>query len=124
VRDFRPVADALRTHRPRAVVVFGAMGPTIADAIAEADGGVRIVRCETLDEAVAAARALARPGDAVTLSPACESFDQFRDYRHRAERFCELVAALERDAATGASASSASPSRATPRGIGSADPWS
>ncbi|HYM70727.1 MAG TPA: UDP-N-acetylmuramoyl-L-alanine--D-glutamate ligase [bacterium] len=121
--DFRPLADALRNRPPRAVVVFGAMASRIADAIGEVGGNVRVVRCETLDEAVAAARALARPGDAVSLSPACESFDQFRDYRHRAERFCELVAALERDAAIGGPEPPAGSRDALPRGAGSVEPW-
>ncbi|HXX39640.1 MAG TPA: UDP-N-acetylmuramoyl-L-alanine--D-glutamate ligase [bacterium] len=126
-RDFRPVADALRRRPPRAVVVFGAMGPRIEEAISETGGDVRVVRCETLDEAVAAAHALARPGDVVSLSPACESFDQFRDYRHRAERFCELVAVLQRGAAPGAgeprAASRMTLASETPRGHRVDEPW-
>jgi len=49
----------------------------------------------TLDRAVLAAAAMARPGEAVVLSPACASFDQFRDFNHRGEAFQELVRALE-----------------------------
>ena len=97
--DFRPVADALRGGAVRAVVVFGTMAERIEEAVHAWGGDVPVVRCATLDEAVAAARDLARPGDVVTLSPACESFDQFRDYRHRGDRFCELVLAFERDPA-------------------------
>jgi UDP-N-acetylmuramoylalanine--D-glutamate ligase len=41
------------------------------------------------------ARALARPGDAVLLSPACASFDMFRNYEHRAQVFIAAVKALE-----------------------------
>ncbi len=47
--------------------------------------------CETLDRAVAAARAAARPGDVVLLSPACASFDQFADFEARGRAFKELV---------------------------------
>jgi len=44
-----------------------------------------------MDEAVTAASRLAGPGDAVVLSPACSSFDMFRDYAHRAQVFREAV---------------------------------
>jgi UDP-N-acetylmuramoylalanine--D-glutamate ligase len=47
--------------------------------------------CGTLDRAVERALALAHPGDAVVLSPACASLDQFRDYVERGERFRDLV---------------------------------
>jgi UDP-N-acetylmuramoylalanine--D-glutamate ligase len=50
--------------------------------------------CETLDRAVARARALARPGDVVLLSPACASYDQFRNFEHRGDTFRALVEAL------------------------------
>jgi len=45
-------------------------------------------------EAVARAAALAGPGDVVLLSPACASFDMFRDYEHRGEVFKSEVRAL------------------------------
>jgi UDP-N-acetylmuramoylalanine--D-glutamate ligase len=48
----------------------------------------------TLDEAFAAASAVAQRGDVVLLSPACTSFDAFRDFEERGERFRELVRAL------------------------------
>ena len=49
----------------------------------------------TLDRAVAEAASAARPGDVVLLSPACASYDQFRDYDHRGEEFRRLVQNLE-----------------------------
>ena len=48
----------------------------------------------TLERAVAQAAAAARPGDAVLLSPACASFDQFRDFEARGDAFAMLVEAL------------------------------
>ena len=50
--------------------------------------------CETLDRAVARARTLARPGEVVLLSPACASYDQFRNFEHRGDTFRALVEAL------------------------------
>jgi UDP-N-acetylmuramoylalanine--D-glutamate ligase len=51
-------------------------------------------RCATLEQAVARAAQMARSGEAVLLSPACASFDMFRDYRHRGEVFAAAVQAL------------------------------
>ena len=48
----------------------------------------------SLEEAVARASAAARPGDTVLLSPTCSSFDMFRDYAERGDRFRALVEAL------------------------------
>jgi UDP-N-acetylmuramoylalanine--D-glutamate ligase len=49
----------------------------------------------SLLEAVSGAAKNAAPGDVVLLSPACSSFDQFRDYQHRGEVFCEAVRSLD-----------------------------
>jgi UDP-N-acetylmuramoylalanine--D-glutamate ligase len=61
-----------------------------AERLGEVVGGER---CETLERAVDAAAAAARPGDVVLLSPACASFDQFEDYEARGRAFKEMVAA-------------------------------
>jgi UDP-N-acetylmuramoylalanine--D-glutamate ligase len=61
---------------------------------AELDGTARIESFRTLEEAVSRAADQAIPGDTVLLSPACASFDQFRNYAERGRRFQELVDAL------------------------------
>ncbi|MGZ4431471.1 MAG: UDP-N-acetylmuramoyl-L-alanine--D-glutamate ligase, partial [Gaiellales bacterium] len=53
--------------------------------------GVEYRRCGDLETAVSTAATAARPGDTVLLSPACASFDQFRDYQHRGDTFRELA---------------------------------
>ena len=53
-----------------------------------------VAECETLERAVGAAAAEAQSGDTVLLSPACASFDQFRDFEDRGDRFRALVGAL------------------------------
>jgi UDP-N-acetylmuramoylalanine--D-glutamate ligase len=56
---------------------------------------VTIQSCETLDKAVAAAAAAARPGEVVVLAPACSSYDQFDNYEQRGKVFKQLVKELK-----------------------------
>lgn len=71
---------------------------TIGDAAALFEGLLKdhlpVEQSGTLEAAVAAATANARPGDAVLLSPACASFDQFKDYEARGDAFRAIVAGL------------------------------
>jgi UDP-N-acetylmuramoylalanine--D-glutamate ligase len=53
-----------------------------------------VAECETLERAVGEAAAEAEAGETVLLSPACASFDQFRDFEQRGDRFRELVEGL------------------------------
>jgi UDP-N-acetylmuramoylalanine--D-glutamate ligase len=88
--SYVPLVEALRA-RGRAVVLIGEAADRIAGAIGDA---VPVFRARTLDDAVASSAAIARPGDAVLLSPACSSFDMFRDYKHRGDEFVRAVRAL------------------------------
>lgn len=96
--DFEPLARALGERAVRAVLLIGAMTPQIQAAIAQANLRIPVVECGTLEGAVRTARELAQSGDAVTLSPGCESFDQFRDYRDRGDRYLALISALAQEA--------------------------
>lgn len=77
--------------RARRAIVFGESAPIIARDIA---GHVGVETVASLEPAVERARALAQPGDAVLLSPACSSFDQFHSYEERGDLFRRLVGAL------------------------------
>ena len=94
---FDPLGPAL-CRRARAVVLLGRTAEAIQRVIEEAarqEGKAPLVRrVASLEEAVAEARRLARPGDVVLLSPACASYDMFRDFAERGRRFKELVMAL------------------------------
>ncbi len=89
VEDFAPLREVLERSSVRAVLLIGATAPLLAQALRDLRAPVEPTG--TLDAAVERARALAQPGEAVLLSPACESFDQFRDYRERGDRFVALV---------------------------------
>jgi UDP-N-acetylmuramoylalanine--D-glutamate ligase len=76
--------------------VIGEAGPRFAELLAPA---MPVVRSEMLCEAIREAIAAARPDDVVLLSPACASFDQFRDYEARGDAFRQIVEALTGPAA-------------------------
>jgi UDP-N-acetylmuramoylalanine--D-glutamate ligase len=61
-------------------------------------GAVPFERAETMDRAVARARELARSGDTVLLSPACASFDQYKNFEERGRHFASLVRQVAPDA--------------------------
>jgi UDP-N-acetylmuramoylalanine--D-glutamate ligase len=64
---------------------------------AEIGDAIPVERSGDLAAAVGHAAALVAPGDVVLLSPACASFDQFKDYEQRGDMFRDLVRALERE---------------------------
>jgi UDP-N-acetylmuramoylalanine--D-glutamate ligase len=86
--DYAPLARAVAA-RARAVYLIGEAATEIGEALAGA--GVPLLDCGDLAHAVAAARAAARPGDVVLLSPACASYDQYRSFEERGDHFRALV---------------------------------
>jgi len=90
-QDFAPLAPAVGA-RAHTVVLIGRDAPAIERALAGT--GAVIERATTMGEAVETAFARARPGDAVLLSPACASFDMFRNYGHRGDVFAEAARAI------------------------------
>jgi len=82
---------ALVAEKTRAVITIGKAAGRIAEAL---DGAATIVAMHDMQRAVEWARANAKDGETVLLSPACASFDQYRNFEHRGEHFEELVRAL------------------------------
>ncbi len=90
-QNFSPLKEAVARHA-RAVVLIGRDGPLIGRSIEGC--GIPVASAADLPEAVRKSAAAARRGDAVLLSPACASFDMFRNYEHRAQVFVEAVRRL------------------------------
>ncbi|MCB9622031.1 MAG: UDP-N-acetylmuramoyl-L-alanine--D-glutamate ligase [Sandaracinus sp.] len=87
--SYAPMVESLR-RVGREVVTLGEAAPLLEAAL----GDVPFQRAADFDDAVTRAARLAQPGDAVVLAPACSSFDMFRSYAERGERFQRAVLAL------------------------------
>jgi UDP-N-acetylmuramoylalanine--D-glutamate ligase len=88
--DYAPLRHLVQT-KVKKLILFGAAREIIASALGNATETLVV---DTLADAVCAAAAAAHAGDTVLLSPACASFDQFRNYAHRGEVFRAAVEAL------------------------------
>lgn len=97
--DYRPLAEEIIAGSVKAVVLIGKMAPVLREIITRlglekgrvpllVEGGVEMERI------TATARSLAKPGDVVLLSPACASFDLFKNYKERGDLFKQAVLAL------------------------------
>ncbi len=92
--DFADLAPAL-AGRAKLVLAIGEAKDRIEQSLS---AYVPVVRCSSLGEAVARARAAAVSGDTILLAPACSSFDMFADYAHRGHAFKAEVRRLARAA--------------------------
>jgi UDP-N-acetylmuramoylalanine--D-glutamate ligase len=91
--DFAALRELVRANT-RVVLTIGEAAPAIERAL---EGAATLERADTMEAAVRAAARRARPGDTVLLSPACASFDQYKNFEERGRHF----AALAREAARG-----------------------
>ncbi|CUT04785.1 glutamate ligase domain-containing protein, partial [Candidatus Kryptobacter tengchongensis] len=85
--DYSKVYDLVK----RKVKLIIAIGESREKIYNEFKNLTKVVKVDSMDEAVKKAYEEANPGDVVLLSPACASFDMFRDYEHRGEVFKKLV---------------------------------
>ncbi len=90
--SYAPLRAVLEQNHTRCVVVLGEAAPLIATALQ--GSSFPVVSAPSMEAAVRQAAAHCQPGDAVVLSPACSSFDMFRDYAHRAAVFTAAALAL------------------------------
>jgi len=88
--EFERMRELVRA-KARSVLTIGQAADRIAQAL---DGAIEVVPVHDMSNAVRWAREHARAGQTVLLSPACASFDQYRNFEHRGEHFEELVRKL------------------------------
>jgi UDP-N-acetylmuramoylalanine--D-glutamate ligase len=93
-QDFSPLKEAVSRHA-RAAVLIGRDAPLIELALQGC--GKPVLRARDMEEAVRISAEIAQSGDAVLMSPACASFDMYKNYLHRAEAF---IAAVKKTEAT------------------------
>jgi UDP-N-acetylmuramoylalanine--D-glutamate ligase len=92
--SFAPLADAVGERCVACYLIGEAAERMAAELAPAADAGVQVSELGSLESALEAAPADAEPGEVVLLSPACSSFDAFKDFEERGDRFRELVEAL------------------------------
>jgi len=93
--DFNKLAEII-TQKVKALVLLGEARSIIRQTVENA-GFNEIVEVDSIEEAVLTAHEIAQPGEVVLLSPACASWDMFKDYEERGDLFCRAVMALGED---------------------------
>jgi UDP-N-acetylmuramoylalanine--D-glutamate ligase len=93
--DLAPLVQSVGAHA-RGAATFGTIAVKLDDLLSARAAQIPRSRSATLDEAFTCCWKQSRPGDAILLSPACASLDQFRDYAERGERFVQLVRELSK----------------------------
>ena len=88
--DYSPLRGLLK-EKVKQLILIGQARPLIRQAL---EGSCPIIECDTLEEAVQQSRKLSASGDSVLLSPACASYDMFKDYEERGRVFKQLVEGL------------------------------
>lgn len=91
--SYEPLIKAAK-QKVKIAILIGEAREKMARAFAKKFSADRFVQAEKMNAAVLLASIKAEPGDIVLLSPACSSFDQFRDYKERGDKFQELVRQL------------------------------
>ena len=95
---FEPMAKPINDH-VKTLILMGATADKIEKAVTECpeykDSGLKILHVSSMEDAVNTARDLAEPGDIVSLSPACASFDMYRMFEDRGNHFKKLVNELK-----------------------------
>ncbi len=89
--DFTALVPAVEKY-VKTVVLIGEAAPLLADLMKD---HVEICFAQSMEEAVAISEQLAQPKDSVLLSPACASFDMFKNFEHRGDVFAQIVCRLE-----------------------------
>lgn len=92
--DFTQFAKVVR-QRAKGVALIGKTAPAIAEALGDFEPKTF---AKDMESAIRTAAGMATAGDTVLLSPACASFDMFRNYEHRGDVFRQAVMALEKEA--------------------------
>ena len=89
--DFKDLADEVAAKKIEKIIVFGKSGREIYDELRKDLREEKIFKVGTLKEGVRLTFEISQKGETIVFSPACQSFDEFRDYRQRAEEFEELI---------------------------------